>query len=110
VLVPSDQPAVAPAAAAAAKPKAAPTVADRNADFNKRQKEKVDLELKEKSEREAKAARTEQCDALRLSRRTFASGERIGVQDKDGGRSYMSDQQREIETAKIDKALAACKS
>jgi hypothetical protein len=110
VLVPSDQLVAAPAATPPARPKAAPTVADRNADFNKRQKDKVDFELKEKNEREAKAARTEQCDGLRLSRRTFESGERIGVQDKNGGRSYMSDQQREIETAKIDQALAACKS
>jgi hypothetical protein len=110
VLVPSDV-AAGPAFAAptAARAKAAPTTADRNADFNRRQKDKADLELKEKEEREVKLAKAEQCDALRLSKRTFESGERIGVQQKNGDRGYMSDEQRAIESAKIGKGLAGCK-
>ncbi len=110
VLVQSDV-AAAPALAApaAAKAKAAPTTADRNADFNRRQKEKADLELKEKDERDVKLAKAEQCEALRLSKRTFESGERIGVQQKNGDRGYMSDEQRAAESAKIDKNLATCK-
>jgi hypothetical protein len=110
VLVPSDV-AAAPAVAtpAPAKAKAAPTTADRNADYNRRQKEKADLEMKEKEEREAKLAKAEHCEALRLSKRTFESGERIGVQQKNGERGYMSDEQRAAESARTDKALAACK-
>lgn len=109
VLVPSE-PAAAPAVIPiAAKAKSAPTVADRNADFNKRQKDKADLEQKEKDEREAKLAKAEHCDALRASKRAFESGERIGVPNKGGERGYMSDQQRTIESAKIEKALAACR-
>jgi hypothetical protein len=110
VLVPSDV-AAAPAVAApiAVKAKAAPTMADRNTDFNRRQKEKADFELQEKEERDVKLAKAEHCDALRLSKRTFESGERIGVQQKNGDRGYMTDEQRAIESAKIDKNLAGCK-
>ncbi|WP_426175546.1 DUF4124 domain-containing protein [Massilia sp. TWR1-2-2] len=109
VLVPSDVAATpAVAAPAAAKAKAAPTTADRNADYNRRQKEKTDVELKEKEEREAKLAKAEQCEALRLSKRTFESGARIGVQQKNGERGYMTDQQRAVESAKIDKGVAGC--
>jgi hypothetical protein len=107
VLVPTEQAAAAPAPVA--KPKAAPTMADRNADYNKRQKDKADLEQKEKDEREAKVARAEHCEALRATKRSFESGERIGVQDKSGERGYLTDHQRAIESAKVEKALAACK-
>ncbi len=109
VLVPTDAPAPAVPAAAAATPKAAPSVADRNADYNKRQKEKNALEEKEKIERESKAVQTERCEGLRTNKRALQSGERIGTQDKNGERSYMTEQQRAVEAGKVDKALASCK-
>jgi type IV secretory pathway VirB10-like protein len=107
VLVPADAPAAT--APAAAKPNAAPTVADRNADYNKRQKEKAALEEKEKTAREAKAAQAELCDSLRANKRVLDSGVRIGVQDKTGERAFMTEQQRAAEAGKVDKALASCK-
>ncbi|MES2755941.1 MAG: DUF4124 domain-containing protein [Pseudomonadota bacterium] len=109
VLVPTEQAGAVAAPVVAAKAKAAPTIADRNADFQKRQKEKADLEQKEKEEREAKVTKAEHCEALRASKRTFDSGERVGVQDKSGERGYLTDHQRAIESAKVDKALATCK-
>jgi hypothetical protein len=108
VLVPTEA-AVAAPAAPVAKPKSAPTVADRNADYNKRQKEKAALEEKEKTERESKAAQAERCESLRSNKRVIDSGERIGVQDKNGERGYMTEQQRAVEASKVDKALAACR-
>lgn len=108
VLVPADVPAAAkPATAAPAT--SAPTVADRDADYNKRQKEKSALEEKEKAEQELKTVRAERCEALRTNKRVFASGERIGMRDKNGERAYMTEQQRAVEAQKVDKALAACK-
>jgi hypothetical protein len=100
----------APASAPeAVKPKAAPTLADRNADYNKRVKEKAESDQKEKDEQERKAAQAENCEAARAAKQSIDSGVRIGTQEKNGERGFMTDEQRAAEAKKIDKALAACK-
>jgi type IV secretory pathway VirB10-like protein len=105
--------AVEPAAAApapeAAKPKAAPTVADRNADYNKRVKEKAEHDEKEQAEAERKAALAENCARAREARQSLDSGARIGSVDKNGERGFLSDEQRAVESQKVNKALSACK-
>lgn len=101
-----DQAAAAPDAV---KPKAAPTLADRNADFTKRAKEKDEREQKERDEKETKAAQADTCERARLAKQSLDSGVRIGIQQKDGERGYMSDEQRVAEAKKVDKVLAGCK-
>jgi type IV secretory pathway VirB10-like protein len=93
----------------AAKPKPAPTIADRNADYHKRAKDNLDREQKEKKELLAKAERADNCDRARAAKQSLDSGARIGIQDKNGERGFMSDEQRVTESKKIDKALADCK-
>jgi hypothetical protein len=102
--------AVATGAPDAAKPKAAaaPTVAERNADYRKRVKEDLEREQKEKEESTAKADRLENCERARSARQSMDSGVRIGIHDKNGERGFMSDEQRGVESKKIDKALAGC--
>ena len=101
--------AAAAAAPAAAKPKAAPTMADRNADYRKRAKEGAEREQKEKDEQLAKADQADNCQRARSAKQSMDSGARIGTQDKNGERGFMTDEQRAVETKKIDKVLAACK-
>ncbi|HEU4374581.1 MAG TPA: DUF4124 domain-containing protein [Telluria sp.] len=100
--------AVAPAAEAA-KPKAPPTVADRNADYNKRVKEKAERDEKDQAESDRKAALAENCERARTARQSLDSGVRIGTVDKNGERGFLSDDQRAVESQKVNKALSACK-
>jgi type IV secretory pathway VirB10-like protein len=93
----------------AAKPQAAPTLADRNADFRKRAKEKADTEQKDKEDTSAKADKADNCERARAARQSMDSGARISTQDKNGERGFMSDEQRVVESKKIDRAMAACK-
>jgi hypothetical protein len=88
---------------------AAPTVAERNADYRKRAKDNLEREQKEKEESTAAAERAENCERVRAARQAIDSGARIGIQDKNGERGVMSDEQRGVESKKIDKALARCK-
>lgn len=102
--------AAAPAPAPeAAKPKAPPTLADRNADYNKRVKEKAEHDEKDKQEAERKAAQAENCARARDAKQSLDSGARVGTVNKNGERSFMSDEQRAVESQKAAKALAACK-
>jgi hypothetical protein len=104
-----------PAAAAtattadAARPKAPPTLADRNADYNKRVKEKAERDGKDREEAERKAALAENCARAREARQSLDSGARIASVDQNGERAFMGDEQRAIESQKVNKALAACK-
>lgn len=93
----------------AAKPKAAPTMADRNADYRKRAKESTEREQKETDEQLARADQADNCERARSAKQSMESGARIGTQDNNGERGFMTDEQRAVETRKIDKVLAACK-
>jgi hypothetical protein len=104
------EPAVAAAAAPeAAKPKAPPTVADRNADYNKRVKEKAEHDEKDKEEADRKAALAENCARAREARQSLDSGARVATVDKNGERAFMGDEQRALESRKVNQALSACK-
>lgn len=107
------EPAAAAAATAAAadvaKPKAPPTVADRNADYNKRVKEKAEHDEKDKAEADRKAALAENCARAREARQSLDSGARVATVDKNGERAFMGDEQRALESRKVNQALSACK-
>ena len=92
-----------------AKPGPAPTMAERNADYRKRARENLERDQKEKDERIAGAARTDNCTRARSARQSIDSGARIGIQDPHGERGFMSDEQRAVESTKIDRALSGCK-
>ncbi len=104
--IPADQPA---ATGEGPKPKAAPTLAERNDEYKKRVKEKDEREQKEGEEQASKAAQAENCDRARSARQSLESGARIGIQEKNGERGYMSDERRVAEAKKVDKVLAGCK-
>jgi len=90
-------------------PVPAPTVAERNADYRKRARENLEREQKEKDERIASAARADNCTRARSARQSMDSGARIGIQDLNGERGFMSDEQRVVESTKIDRVLSGCK-
>ena len=95
--------------AAKPKPPAAPSVADRNADYRKRAKENLEREQREIGEQMAKADKIDNCERARSAQQAIDSGVRIGIQDKNGERGFMSDEQRMAESKKVDKVLAGCK-
>ncbi len=96
-------------AAPATKPKTAPTLAERDADFRKRLTEQAANDKKADDEAQRKADRASNCQGAGQNQRLLASGRRIGVMDKDGERSYMSDEERALETKKIKRILDDCK-
>lgn len=111
---PNGQPTAAslPAAQAAeaANPKTAPTLAERDADYNKRLKDKADQDKQDKEAQDTKAALAQICERARAAKRSLDSGARIRTADSNGERTFMSDEQRAAESKKADQVLAACKS
>lgn len=91
---------------AAAKPM---TLAEQNAAFLKRRAEQA-----EKDKKAAELARISKENAMNCSRargyrEALKSGQRIGTTDKNGERSYLTDQQREQELHNVATVLAKCK-
>jgi hypothetical protein len=84
------------------------TMAERNADFRKRAKEKEEREQKESAADASKAAKAENCDRARSYKQSMDSGVRVSTTDKNGERSFMSDEQRTAESKKADKAISSC--
>jgi hypothetical protein len=104
---PADQPAHA-LAQDGVKPQA-PSLADRNADYRKRAKEKEEREQKDQAAEENKTAKAQNCVRARSAKYSLESGRRVSTYDKDGERSFMTDEQRTAEAARADQVLAACK-
>jgi hypothetical protein len=105
-----EAPEATPAAdAAAPKPKAPPTLAERNAEFRKRGKEQAEREQKTAEEAQRKAEQAENCEAARQNKQQLDSGVRIASTDKNGERSFISDDERAQRTAKTNKVLAGCR-
>jgi hypothetical protein len=105
--VAADQLAHAPASEAA-KPQA-PSLADRNADFRKRIKEKEEREQKDQAAEENKMAKAQNCDRAWSAKYSFDSGRRVASYDKNGERSFMTDEQRAAEASRANNAVAGCK-
>jgi hypothetical protein len=101
--------AAAAPAPEAARPKAAPTVAERNADYNKRVREKAEHDEKDKAEAERQAALAENCTRAQEARKSLESGVRIATVDKNGERAYLTDEQRAAASQTTNKVMATCK-
>jgi type IV secretory pathway VirB10-like protein len=97
------------AAAAAAKPKEPASLADRNADYDKRAKQAAEREQKEKDELQAKRDKAQNCAQAQAASAAIASGVRINLAGPNGERGFMSDEQRAVEAARVNRVIAACK-
>ena len=94
----------------AASPSVAPvTTAEKNADFQKRKIEQAEKEKKEVDESKSKADMAKNCERARNYQRILDSGQRISETDKNGERTFMSDEQRKQEANETKKMVDQCK-
>lgn len=91
-----------------AKVKRPPTLADRNTDFAKRKTESQAAEQKASEEAARKTEAAANCAAARSDKAALDSGTRISQFDKDGQRSFLSDEQRAERSKRNQKILADC--
>ena len=102
-----------PPAPEAAKPapavKGPPTLAERNAEFRKRAKEQAEKDQKAAEEARLKKETAESCDEARQNKAQLDSGMRISSADKNGERSFLSDEERAARTVKMNKILEGCR-
>lgn len=103
--------AAAPVAPAAkpAVPKGPPTLVEREQAFRERAKERAEQERKEATEAERRRELAERCEAARDAQAQLASGIRIARFDKDGERSYMSDEEKAAKAAQVNRVLKDCR-
>ncbi len=107
---PADSEAAPVSPADAAKPKARPTLAERNADYNKRRTETAAAEKKSREEAERQTDNARNCDSIRANQRALEAGERVANYDKNGGRSFLTDEQRAQQIKRNQQMLASgCK-
>lgn len=97
----------APLAAPSAQP--ATSIAEKNADFRKRKAEQAENEKKAADEARIAADKSKNCDRARDYLRALESGQRISRTDRDGERSFLTDEQREKETREARKIVQDCK-
>lgn len=103
-----DAPAVP---AGAPKDRQAPmTLAEKNAEFQKRQIERAEKEKKAAQEATLAADRAKNCEQTREYRQSLQSGDRIARRDKNGERSYLTDEQRAQELRDTQRILSECQS
>ncbi|MGN6389267.1 MAG: DUF4124 domain-containing protein [Burkholderiaceae bacterium] len=93
----------------AGKDKAPMTLAEKNADFNRRKIEREKQEQKAADEAKQAAERAKNCDRARSYLRALDSGQRIATVGADGERTFVTDQQRQQESAETRRSLADCK-
>lgn len=89
--------------------KAPMTIAEKNADFIKRKLEREEKEKKDAAQAKAAEDKARDCERARVYSRSLTNGERIVGTDKDGNRSYLTDEQRVKETSDINNFLNKCK-
>lgn len=93
----------------AAPAKTEPSVAEKNAEFRKRRQEQAEKEKKAAEEAARAAENAKNCERAREYQRALDSGERIVRTDKNGERSFLSDEQRTQEARDTRRVLAECK-
>lgn len=109
------QPNVPPAEPSASAPKSAMqsptremTLAEKNAEFRKRQAERVEKEREAAEEAKRTAEKASNCERVRDHERTLASGQRIMRTNKNGERTFLSNEQRERELREARRMLDTC--
>ena len=103
-----DDGSVAPAEGAA-KTGGPMTVAERNADYQKRKIEQAEKDKKIADATRASAEKSANCEKMQNYNRALDEGMRITSIDKNGERSYLTDEQRAAEIQKNQRAIKDCK-
>jgi hypothetical protein len=103
-------PAAAPVESAAPDIKPQMTTAEKNAEFRKRQTERAEKEKKAAEEAKIAAEKARSCERAQEYHRALESGERISRTDKNGERSFLSDEQRANEVRESRRVLDECRS
>lgn len=84
------------------------TTSARNEDFNKRRAEQAEKDKKATEDQQAAAEKQKNCERAKSYQKVLESGQRVASTDKNGERSFLTDAQREKESADVKKALAGC--
>ena len=100
--------AQAEAPAESAKSKPPMTTAEKNADFLKRRNEQAEKEKKAADNAKRKADDAQNCERARGYARSLEAGERMSHTDKNGERSFISDDERARELRDAKRILADC--
>jgi hypothetical protein len=103
----TDTSAASETTAAAAIPE--PTTAEKNAEFRKRKLEQAEKEKKAAEETKLAADKARYCERAQEYNKFLNSGERISRTDKNGERSYLTDEQRAQEQRDTRRMLEDCK-
>jgi hypothetical protein len=85
------------------------TTAGKNEDFMKRKLEQEEKDKKAATEKQASMDKANNCERARSYQQSLESGVRIASNDKNGERSYMSDEQRTKELNDVKRSLSDCK-
>ena len=85
------------------------TTASKNEDYLKRKLEQEEKDKKAAAEKQASMDKANNCERARSYLQSLEAGVRIASNDKNGERSYMSDEQRSKETADVKRSLSDCK-
>lgn len=85
-----------------------PTTADLEADYKKRKAEQAEKDKKAAADAQQKQIKADNCERAKQALATLTSGARLQSVDKDGQRSFMSDDQRTQETARAQQAVNDC--
>jgi hypothetical protein len=106
--------ASSPAAPTAAEADTTPatasaTAAEKNAEFRKRKLEQAEKEKKATEETKLAADKTRYCERAQEYSKALDSGERISRTDKNGERSFLTDEQRAHEQRDTRRMLEDCK-
>ena len=96
-------------AADANKSKAPLSTKERNMDYQKRKLEQAEKDKKAADAQSADANKAQNCEKARSYSENLQSGARIPQNDKNGERSYMSDEQRAKELREARDILKDCK-
>lgn len=91
-----------------AKSKPPMTTAEKNADFLKRKNEQAEKEKKAADNAKRKADNAQNCERARGYARSLEAGERMSHTDKNGERSFVSDDERARELRDAQRILADC--
>lgn len=105
-------PAITPAENATPAPSSAKpelTTAEKNAEFRKRMIEQAEKEKKAADEARVASEKAKRCEHARDYLRTLDAGGRMARVDKNGERTFLTDEQRAQERSDAQKVLAECK-
>jgi hypothetical protein len=85
------------------------TTAGKNEDYMKRKLEQEEKDKKAATEKQASMDKANNCERARSYQQSLESGIRIANNDKNGERSFMSDEQRSRELNDVKRSLSECK-